>query len=194
MRLILKAFALLLVFFLSSLVKLSHTEDCSTPSSVLNLPRKFAAGICSCYLPEEFATGICRGYLQREFAAGVCRGNLPREFAVPILPWVLCIYKRILFCIYEQILFIWRQTFFICVQNFLICEIFFINSVSSCYCHGSYGLPYLLVQLTSTLTSKVIEGSHKGKNLFFNFWALLLKMYSFDTVTFFSCLVFIQST
>ena len=156
MRLILKAFALLLVFFLSSLVKLSHTEDCSTPSSVLNLPRKFA-------------TGICRGYLQREFAAGVCRGYLPREFAVPILPWVLCIYKRILFCIYEQILFMWRQTFFICVQTFLICEIFFINSVSSCYCHGSYGLPYLLVQLTSTLTSKVIEGSHKGKNLFFNF-------------------------
>ena len=168
MRLILKAFALLLVFFLSSLVKLSHTEDCSTPSSVLNLLRKFAAG--------------------------VCRGYLPREFAVPILPWVLCIYKRILFCIYEQILFIWRQTFFICVQTFLICEIFFINSVSSCYCHGSYGLPYLLVQLTSTLTSKVIEGSHKGKNLFFNFWALLLKMYSFDIVTFFSCLVLIQST
>ena len=156
MRLILKAFALLLVFFLSSLVKLSHTEDCSTPSSVLNLPRKLA-------------TGICRGYLQREFAAGVCRGYLPREFAVPILAWVLCIYKRILFCIYEQILFIWRQTFFICVQTFLICEIFFINSVSSCYCHGSYGLPYLLVQLTSSLTSKVIEGSHKGKNLFFNF-------------------------
>ena len=25
--------------------------------------------------------------------------------------------------------------------------------------------------------SKVIEGSHKGKNVFFNFWALLLKIY-----------------
>ena len=43
------------------------------------------------------------------------------------------------------------------------------------------------------LKSKVIEGSHKGKNMFFNFWALL-KMYIFEVVTFFSCLVFIQST
>ena len=44
------------------------------------------------------------------------------------------------------------------------------------------------------LKSKVIEGSHKGKNMFFNFWALLLKMYIFEVVTFFSCLVVIQST
>ena len=35
------------------------------------------------------------------------------------------------------------------------------------------------------LKSKVIEGSHKGKNTFFNFWALLLKMYIFETVIFF---------
>ena len=126
MRLILIAFALLLVFFLSSRVKLSHTEDCSASSSVLNLPQKFASAICSCYLPEEFAAEICRGYLPREFAVGICRRSLSWLFAVTIcrryLPW---------FCIYEQILFIWRQTFFICVQNFLICEIFFINSVSS---------------------------------------------------------------
>ena len=68
-------------------------------------------------------TIFCIAYLR------ICRGYLP---------WVFCIYKRILFCICEQILFIWRQTFFICVQNFLICEIFFINSASSCYCRGSY--------------------------------------------------------
>ena len=129
MRLILKAFALLLVFFLSSLVKLSHTEDA---------PHHLLYWICWGNLPQEFAVAICSENLPWEFAAGVCRGYLPREFAVPILPWVLCIYKRILFCIYEQILFIWRQTFFICVQNFLICDIFFINSVSSCYYHGSY--------------------------------------------------------
>ena len=35
------------------------------------------------------------------------------------------------------------------------------------------------------LKSKVIEYSHKGKNMFFNFWALLLKMYIFAVVTFF---------
>ena len=42
--------------------------------------------------------------------------------------------------------------------------------------------------------SKVIEGSHKGKNMFFNFWALLLKMYIFEVVTLFSRLVVIQTT
>ena len=29
--------------------------------------------------------------------------------------------------------------------------------------------------------------------MFFNFWALLLKIYIFEIVTFLSCLVFIQS-
>ena len=48
MRLILISFALLLVFFLSSRMKLSHTEDCFTPSSVLHM--------------WEFAVGICRGF------------------------------------------------------------------------------------------------------------------------------------
>ena len=43
------------------------------------------------------------------------------------------------------------------------------------------------------LKSKLIEGSHKGKNVFFNFWALL-QMYISEVVTFFSCLVVIQST
>ena len=131
MRLILIAFALLLVFFLSSRVKLSHTEDSSTPSSVLHI--------------WEFAMAICRRNLPWLIAARICRGNLLQVFAVAIfrenLPWIFCIYKQILFCICEQILFIWRQTFFICVQNFLICEIFFINSASSCYCRGSYGPP-----------------------------------------------------
>ena len=44
------------------------------------------------------------------------------------------------------------------------------------------------------LKSKVIEGSHKVKSIFFNFWAPLLKMYIFEVVTFFSGLVFIQWT
>ena len=91
------------------------------------------------------------------FAAGICRGNLPQEFAVRICLGFFCIYKRILFCICEQILFIWRQTFFICVQNLLICEIFFINSASSCYCRGSYGPPYLLSQAHTPNCYKILK-------------------------------------
>ena len=56
------------------------------------------------------------------------------------------------------------------------------------------GLNELFSSTSFYLKSKVIEGSHKGKNMFFNFWALLLKLYIFDVVTFFSCLVVIQST
>ena len=141
-------FCFVTCFILSSRVKLSHTED--DPHHLLycifeNLPGEFAARICRKNLPWEFAAGICRGNLPQEFAVGICRRNLPWLFAVRIcrgyLPWVFCIRKRILFCIYEQILFIWKQTFFICEQNFLICEIFFINSVSFCYCRDSYGPP-----------------------------------------------------
>ena len=33
---------------------------------------------------------------------------------------------------------------------------------------------------------KVIADSHKGKNVFLNFWEILLKMYIFDVVTLFS--------
>ena len=101
--------------------------------------------ICRGYLPQEFAAGICRGDLPQVFAVAICCQNLPWESAVGVcrgyFPWVFCIYKSILFCICEQILFIWRQTFLLCVQNFLICQIFFINSFSSCYCRGSYGPP-----------------------------------------------------
>ena len=149
MRFILLAFALLFVFFLSSSVKLSHTEDSFTLSSVLHI-WEFPAGICRGYLPQEFAAGICRGDLPQEFAVRICRRSLLWVFATRIcrrnLPWLfsvgfLYIQGNPFFCISEQILFIWRQTFFIRVQNFLICQIFFINSFSSCYCHGSYGPP-----------------------------------------------------
>ena len=87
-------------------------------------------------------TIFCIAYLT------ICRGYLPSVF---------CIYKGVLFCICEQILFIWRQTFFICVQNFLICEIFFINSASSCYCRGSYGPPYLLSQAHTPNCYKILK-------------------------------------
>ena len=52
-------------------------------------------------------------------------------------------------------------------------------------------LTTFLAQLVSFL--REIEGSHKEGNMFFNFWALLLKMYLFEVATFLSCLVLIQS-
>ena len=83
MRFILIAFALLLVFFLSSRVKLFHTEDSSTPSSVLHI-WEFAVAICRKNLPWGFAAGICRGNLPQVFAVAICCQNLPWEFAVAI--------------------------------------------------------------------------------------------------------------
>ena len=71
------------------------------------------------------------------FVARICRRNLLWLFAV-------CIFKQILFC--EQILFIWKQTFFICEQNFFSCEIFFINSVSFCYCRRQLWTTVMLRQ------------------------------------------------
>ena len=83
--------------------------------------------------PWECATRICLGYLPQKFALGICRRNLPWLFSAKIclgyLPWVFCILKRVSFCMCEQILFKWKQIFFICEQDCLICEIFFINSI-----------------------------------------------------------------
>ena len=73
---------------------------------------------------REFAVVICCGYLPREFAAGICHENLPWLFAVGF-----CMFKQILFSIREQILFIWKQTFFTCEQNlwnFLYEQCFFL--------------------------------------------------------------------
>ena len=54
------------------------------------------------------------------------------------------------------------------------------------------GLNILFSSTGFYFKSKVLEGSHKGKKLFFNFWALLVKMYIFAVLVFFSCLVVIQ--
>ena len=121
-----------------------------------NLPWLFAAAICCGYLPwgfgvatcrdnllQLFAVSIWRSYLPWKFAAAICCGNLSWLFAVVIfcgyLPWGFCKCRQILLCICEQILFIWKQTFFRCERNFFIYEIFFINDAHFCYCHGSYG-------------------------------------------------------
>ena len=139
MRLILIAFALLSFLFISR-VKLSHTEDCSTPSFILHI-WEFAEGICHENLPWLFAARICLGNLPQEFAGAIWRENLLWEFAAGICRVFFVYVSKYFFCVCEQILFIWKQTFFIWEQNFLICEIFFIKSVSFCYCHGSYGPP-----------------------------------------------------
>ena len=92
MGLILVAFALLLVFFLSSRVKLSHTEDCSTPSFVLHI-WEFARGICRGCLPQEFAVGICRRNLPWELAVAICRGffvYVSKSFFVYVSKSCLC--------------------------------------------------------------------------------------------------------
>ena len=55
------------------------------------------------------------------------------------------------------------------------------------------GLNVLFSSTGFYFKSKVMEGSHKGKNMFFYFRALLPKMYTFEVVTFFSRLVGVQS-
>ena len=94
---------------------------------------------------REFAARICRGYLPREFAAGICRGYLPFVFVSK--SFSVYVSKS---CLYES------KPFFLCEQNFFICEIFFINSVSFCYCRGSYGPPYLKYLFSPELVDKKI--------------------------------------
>ena len=48
------------------------------------------------------------------------------------------------------------------------------------------GLNELFSSTGFCVKSKVIEVSQKRENIFFNFWALCLKMCIFDVVTFFS--------
>ena len=77
-------FALLLAFFLSSRVKLSHTEHYSTPSFALHI--------------REFAAGFCRGYFPRVFC--ICKQIL------------FCLWEKILL-IWKLTFFIWEQNIFI---------------------------------------------------------------------------------
>ena len=70
--------------------------------------------------------------------------------------WMLneAIYKLVLLLYVSKSCSYGGKHFFICVQNFLICEIFFINSVSSCYCGGSYGPPYLGMLISAKKSKK----------------------------------------
>ena len=103
-----------------------------------NLPWLSAVAICRGNLPWLFAVGICRGYLPWLSVVGICHGYLPWEFAVGSF----CVCQQTFF-LCEQIFFLCKKTFYIWKQNiFFIYESFFVNSVSFCYCLGSYGPPY----------------------------------------------------
>ena len=91
------------VFFLSSRMRLSHTEV-TTHHLLLYMFQN---------LLREFAVAIWRRNLPWEFAARICRRNLPWVFAG-------CTCKQICFSTCKQILFIWKQTFFIREQNFFV--------------------------------------------------------------------------
>ena len=55
-----------------------------------------------------FVMAICRGVLPGEFAVAICRGNSPQLFAVGLF----CVCKQTFF-LFEQILFLCKQIFFI---------------------------------------------------------------------------------
>ena len=97
--------------------------------------------ICRVSLPRKFALAIFHENLPQEFAVGIWNRNLPWEFGVAICHGFF-VYLTKSFFIWEKILYGWKQTFFIGKQYPFICDIFFINSVSSCDCRDSYGPPY----------------------------------------------------
>ena len=81
-------------------------------------------------------------HLTWKFDVEICRENLPQEFAEAISRGFFVFVSKASFvsesrsCSYES------KPFFVCEQIFFICEIFFINIVSFCYCSDSYGPPY----------------------------------------------------
>ena len=121
---------MLFVFFLSSRVKLSHTEV-STPLHV----REFAVRIFRKNLPWLFEAGTCHGNLSQEFAVVICHENLPQDFAVAIfcvnLPFAFvsessflyvnksCYMKGNLFCMWAK-LFLFARFSLLTVFLFVI--------------------------------------------------------------------------
>ena len=77
--------------------------------------------ICRGNLPWE-----CDVYFLREFAAEICRG-----FFVYVSKSFLCVSKSRLY----------GSKLFLSKENFFICVIFFISSVSLSYCRGNYDPP-----------------------------------------------------
>ena len=99
-----------------------------------------------------FVIVICRGFLPGKFAKAICRGNLSQLFAVRIcrgyLSWVCFVYLSKLFSCLSKSFFFVNKTFLMESNSFLYVsktfftyEYFFVNSIYSCYCRGSYGPP-----------------------------------------------------
>ena len=82
---------------------------------------------------------ICNGYLPCLFAAAICRGNLPWLFAVGLFKPFFCVNKLFFFA--NESFLIEIKPFLYVSKSFFIYENFPINSVSYCYCRGSYGPP-----------------------------------------------------
>ena len=99
-----------------------------------------------------FVMAFCRSYLPWKCAVAICRGNLPQRLAVGIccsyLPWVCFVYvNKPFFCVSKSFFFV-SKPFLIeskpslyVSKTFFTYENLFINSVSFCYCRGSYGSP-----------------------------------------------------
>ena len=128
---------LLLVFFLSSRVKLSYTEDYSNrPLHYIfeNLPWKFAAWICIGYLPSLFAARSCRRILPWEsrrrnlpwlFAVRICRKNLPWKFATAICRGFFVFLSKSFF-VYVNKSCLYGSKSFLCVsKTFLFVRFFY---------------------------------------------------------------------
>ena len=84
-----------------------------------------------------FVTVICYGYLLQELAADTC---------CSYLPWVCFVYiSKPFFCVGKSFFFVSKcflfetKPFLYVSKTFFIYENVFINSVSFCYCRGSYG-------------------------------------------------------
>ena len=84
---------------------------------------------------------ICRRNLLWLFAARICCRNLPWKFISAICHgFFVCSSKSFLACVSKSCLYGSKR--FLHVSK--ICEIFFMNSVSFCYCRGSHGPPYTM--------------------------------------------------
>ena len=95
---------------------------------------------CRGNLPREFAMVICHENLSWKFSARIFRRNLPWLFAVRICRGFLSfVFVTKSFFVYVSKCCLDESKPFLYVrETFFICEIFFISSVSFCYCRGAH--------------------------------------------------------
>ena len=133
---------------------------------------------------QMFALLICCGNMPWEFAASICRGNFLQLFAVAIcgenLPWVCLVYvSKLFFYVSKSFFFvnkpfsIERKPFLYGSKTFFIYEDFFVNSVSFCYCRGSYEKIALTVIPTDLVRNSLLSSfcpflQTKNKNQVFS--------------------------